>query len=135
MDVCDLARSGAAVGVGRTLTQQGYDTLLNPGTVGLGTPQPYTQGPACPPAICIPQTQSAHYGMGAIVVNGWVFQNPSFTGYAALMAYLPSARLSIAVTTTASPDTAPDLINPAKNIGQAISRALVPGNPLTFGPF
>lgn len=135
MDICDLARSGAAIGSGRTLSPQGYRTLLDPGTVGLGTPQPYTQGGDCPATICIPQTEAAHYGMGAIVVNGWVFQNPSFTGYAALMAYLPSRRLSIAVSVTDSPDTSPDLVNPGKDIAAAISRVLVPDNPLTFGPF
>lgn len=135
MDICDLARAGAGVGSGRTLTRHGYETLLNPGTVGLGTPHPYTPGGDCPADICIPQTEAAHFGMGSIVVGGWVFQNPSFTGYAALMAYLPSERLTIAVTATSSPDTAPDVVNPGENVAAAISRALVLNNPLTFGPF
>jgi CubicO group peptidase (beta-lactamase class C family) len=135
MDICDLARSGAAVGSGKTLTRRGYQTLLSPGTVGLGTPQPYTPGGDCPVDICIPQTKAAHYGLGSIVVNGWVFQNPSFTGYAAVMAYLPTEHLSIAVSVTDSPTTSPDNINPGKNVAEAISQLLVPNNPLTFGPF
>ena len=134
-DICDLARSGEAVGSGRTLSPQGYQTMLNPGTVGLGTPQPYTQGGDCPVGICIPQTEAAHYGMGSIVVNGWVFQNPSITGYAAVMAYLPSEHLTIATTATYSPGTSPDNINPGKDVAEAISQVLVPNNPLTFGPF
>ncbi|MEY9912085.1 D-alanyl-D-alanine carboxypeptidase [Catenulispora sp. MAP12-49] len=135
MDICDLAGSAAAIGSGKTLSRQGHQTLLNGGTVGLGTPQPYTQGGDCPVTICIPQTQAAHYGMGVIVVNGWIFQNPSFTGYAALMAYLPSEHLAIAVSTTESPETSPDILNPGKDVAQAISQALVPSHPLTFGPF
>lgn len=135
MDVCDLARAGRGVGVGTTLTRQGHQTFLNPGTVGLGTPQPYLPGGDCPAAICIPQTAAAHYGLGALVVNGWVFQNPSFTGYAALMAYLPSQHLTIAVSVTTSADTDPDIVNAGKNVAVAISQALVPSNPLTFGPF
>lgn len=51
------------------------------------------------------------------------------------MAYPPSQRLSIAVSVTDSPDTPPDLVNPGKNIAAAISRVLVPDNPLRFGPF
>ncbi len=135
MDLCDLARAGAGVGSGRTLTPHGYQTLLDPGTVGLGTPRPYTPGGECPVDICIPQTKAAHFGLGSIVVNGWVFQNPSFTGYAAVMAYLPSERLTIAVTTTSSPTTSPDVVNPSENVAAAISQTLVPKNPLTFAPF
>lgn len=135
MDICDLARSGAGVGSGKTLSRQAYRTLLDPGTVGLGTPQPYTQGGDCPVAICIPQTTAAHFGLGSIVVNGWVFQNPSFTGYAAVMAYLPSQHLSIAVTVTDTPDTDPDNINPGKDVAEAISQVVAPSSPLTFGPF
>lgn len=135
MDICDLARAGAAVGSGKTLSRHGYQTLLNPGTVGLGTPQPYLPGGDCPATICIPQTAAAHFGLGSIVSNGWVFQNPSFTGYAAVMAYLPSQHLSIAVSTTYSPDTPQDDINPGKDVAVAISRVLAPNDPLSFGPF
>jgi CubicO group peptidase (beta-lactamase class C family) len=127
-DVCDLARSAAGIGTGQTLTPRGYRTLLNPGTVGLG--RKTTQ---CP--HCFPQTRAAHFGMSVIVVNHWLFQNPSFTGYAAIMAYLPSKRLSIAVAATDSPASDPNVTNLAQNVAEAISKPLVPDNPLTVGPF
>ncbi|WP_051943953.1 serine hydrolase domain-containing protein [Streptacidiphilus rugosus] len=127
-DVCDLARSAAGIGAGRTLTQQGYRTLLDPGTIGLGK-----KTKQCP--FCFPQTKAAHFGMSVIVVNNWLFQNPSFTGYAAIMAYLPSKHLSIAVAATDSPNSDPTVTNLAQNVAEAISKPLVPNNPLTVGPF
>jgi D-alanyl-D-alanine carboxypeptidase len=32
------------------------------------------------------------------VINDWIVQNPSFAGYAATMAYLPSRKIAIAVS-------------------------------------
>ncbi|WP_152627053.1 serine hydrolase domain-containing protein [Streptacidiphilus melanogenes] len=127
-DICDLARSGEGIGAGQTLTRQGYRTLLDPGTVGLGE-----KTPQCP--LCFPQTRAAHFGMSVIVVNGWIIQNPSFLGYAAIMAYLPSRHLSIAVSATDTPDTSTAVTNLATNVAEDISQRLVPNNPLTLGPF
>jgi CubicO group peptidase (beta-lactamase class C family) len=127
-DICDLARSGEGIGSGWTLTRQGYRTLLNPGTIGLGK-----KTKQCP--FCIPMTRSAHFGMSVLVVNGWIIQNPSFLGYAAIMAYLPSKHLSIAVAATDTPGTSTAVTNLAQNIAEAVSKPLVPNNPLTLGPF
>jgi CubicO group peptidase (beta-lactamase class C family) len=127
-DICDLARSGEGSGAGRTLTRWGYRILLNPGTIGLG--EKTTQ---CP--LCFPQTRAAHFGVSVIVVNGWIIQNPSFLGYAAIMAYLPSRHLTIAVSATDTPSTSTAVTNLATNVAEAISRRLVPSNPLTLGPF
>lgn len=127
-DVCDLARSGEGIGRGQTLTRQGYRTLLNPGTIGLGK-----KTKQCP--YCIPMTKAAHFGMSVLVVNGWIIQNPSFLGYAAIMAYLPSKHLSIAVAATDSLTTNTDVTNLAQNVAEAISKPLAPNNPLTLGPF
>ncbi|WP_042432366.1 serine hydrolase domain-containing protein [Streptacidiphilus anmyonensis] len=127
-DICDLARSGEGIGTGRTLTRQGYRTLFDPGTIGLGE-----KTAQCP--LCIPQTRAAHFGMSVLWVNGWLIQNPSFLGYAAIMAYLPSRHLSIAVSATDTPNTSTDVTNLATNVAEAVSQRLVPGNPLTLGPF
>jgi D-alanyl-D-alanine carboxypeptidase len=35
------------------------------------------------------------------VINDWIVQNPSFAGYAATMAYLPSRKIAIAVSAAA----------------------------------
>ena len=39
------------------------------------------------------------------------------------------------MSVTTSADTDPDIVNAGKNVAVAISQALVPSNPLTFGPF
>ncbi|MEU7416522.1 serine hydrolase domain-containing protein [Streptomyces antibioticus] len=97
-DICDLARSGQGIGAGELLSPAAFRTQLNPGTVGLGKPTA-----KCPATVCLPMTDKFHFGLGVVVKNGWVLQNPSFFGYAAVMAYEPHKRLSIAVTTTVGP--------------------------------
>ncbi|MEU6276862.1 serine hydrolase domain-containing protein [Streptomyces populi] len=124
--VCDLARSAAGIGSGELVSRSSYRTLLDPGTVGLGHPTA-----TCPATVCLEQTEARHFGLGVIVVNGWVLQNPSFSGYAAIQAYLPSERLAIAVNATKTKDT-PDG-NQAEVVAQRIAAALAPGAPLAIG--
>ncbi|MGW4746671.1 serine hydrolase domain-containing protein [Streptomyces sp. NPDC004290] len=124
-DICDLATSARAIGSGELLSPRSYRTLLNPGTVGLGG-----ASPTCPASICLKQTPAKHFGLGVIVVNGWVLQNPSFSGYAAIQAYLPSKRLAIAVSSTKTPTT-PDG-NTAEVVAQRIAAALAPNDPLAI---
>ncbi len=45
-----------------------------------------------------PWSETTYYGFGVFLINGWIVQNPSFAGYAATMAYLPSRKLAIAVS-------------------------------------
>jgi CubicO group peptidase (beta-lactamase class C family) len=125
MDICDLARAGTGIGSGRTISKRGYETLLNPGTVGLGKPTK-----RCPATVCLPQTEEVHYGVSVLVANGWIVQNPSFSGYAAIMAYLPSADVSIAVSVTDSPAADFNAQNLGNDIVKEISRLLVPNQPL-----
>jgi D-alanyl-D-alanine carboxypeptidase len=65
-----------------------------------------------------------------LVVNGWIVQNPSFSGYAAIMAYLPSKDLSIALSVTYSPTTDQNNQNLGNNIAKDLSHLLVPNQPL-----
>ncbi|MEU4169288.1 serine hydrolase domain-containing protein [Streptomyces sp. NPDC026665] len=122
-DICDLARSASGVGSGELLSSSAYRELLNPGTVGLGTPTA-----KCPATVCIAQTEATHYGMGVLVLGDWVSQHPLFFGYSASMAYLPSQRLAIAVSTTQGPDTPAG--HTAHTITQRIAAALAPGHPI-----
>ncbi|WP_052434045.1 serine hydrolase domain-containing protein [Streptacidiphilus melanogenes] len=124
-NICDLARSGAGIGSGQTLSKKGYKTLLDPGTIGLGTPTK-----RCPATVCLPQTEENHFGVSVLVVNGWVIQNPSFSGYAAVMAYLPRKHLSIAVSVTNSPTTDLNAQNLGNNIVQDLSHLLAPEQPI-----
>ncbi|WP_405860746.1 beta-lactamase family protein [Streptomyces sp. NBC_00090] len=122
-DICDLARSAAAIGSGELLSPSSYQQLLNPGTVGLGHPTA-----TCPATVCLANTEATHYGMGVVVLGDWISQHPLFFGYSASMAYLPSERLAIAVSTTQGPTT-PDG-HTAHVIAQRIAAALAPGHPI-----
>ncbi|MEU6163110.1 serine hydrolase domain-containing protein [Streptomyces tanashiensis] len=122
-DICDLASSAAGIGSGRLLSPAAYRELLNPGTVGLGHATA-----RCPATVCIAQTEATHYGMGLLVLGDWVSQHPLFFGYSASQAYLPSERLSIAVSTTNGPDAAAG--HTAHVITQRIAAALAPGHPI-----
>ncbi|MER5207762.1 serine hydrolase domain-containing protein [Streptomyces sp. NPDC002825] len=122
-DICDLARSAAGIGSGRLLSPASYRELLNPGTVGLGHATA-----TCPAKICITQTEATHYGLGLLVLGDWVSQHPLFFGYSASQAYLPSERLSIAVSTTNGPDAAAG--HTAHVITQRIAAALAPTHPI-----
>ncbi|MDV5150017.1 serine hydrolase domain-containing protein [Streptomyces sp. SBC-4] len=122
-DICDLARSASGLGSGELLSPSSYRQLLNPGTVGLGHA---TRD--CPATVCLANTEATHYGMGVVVLGDWIAQHPLFFGYSASMAYLPSERLAIAVSTTQGPTT-PDG-HTAHLIAQRIAAALAPGHPI-----
>ncbi|MFI8822680.1 serine hydrolase domain-containing protein [Streptomyces sp. NPDC053431] len=121
--VCDMTRSAQGIGSGELISRRSYRTLLNPGTVGLGVPTA-----KCPADICLKQTEAKHFGLGVIVADTWLLQNPSFSGYAAIQAYLPSKRLAIAVSATKTPDTAEG--NMAEVVAERIAAALAPEHPL-----
>ncbi|MFJ5781441.1 serine hydrolase domain-containing protein [Streptomyces hydrogenans] len=121
--VCDMARSARGIGSGELIGPRSHRVLLDPGTVGLGTPTK-----TCPASICLKQTPERHFGLGVIVSGGWLLQNPSFSGYAALQAYLPSKRLAIAVSATKTATTADG--NMAQVVAGRIAAALAPEDPL-----
>ncbi|MFF9143790.1 serine hydrolase domain-containing protein [Streptomyces sp. NPDC014861] len=121
--VCDMARSAQGIGSGELIGPRSYRILLDPGTVGLGTPTS-----TCPATICLKQTEERHFGLGVIVSGGWLLQNPSFSGYAALQAYLPEKRLAIAVSATKTASTGEG--NMAQVVAGRIAAALAPEDPL-----
>ncbi|WP_336109740.1 serine hydrolase domain-containing protein [Streptomyces sp. PTD9-10] len=123
-DICDLARSAQGIGSGQLLSHSSHQVQLNPGTVGLGAPTA-----SCPATVCFKQTEDFHFGVGVVVKNGWVLQNPSFAGFAAVQAYLPAQRLAIAVSTTVG-KKAPGG-NTAQTITDRIAAALAPDHRLT----
>src|SRR5262245_45334830 len=87
----DVRRSAIAIGEGTLLTPASHELQLA-----------FTDVP--------PLSEQLYFGLGVIVANGWVLQTPSFSGYSAVMAYLPAHRIAIAVTSTAGPDTPDDMI-------------------------
>ncbi|MEV7561316.1 serine hydrolase domain-containing protein [Streptomyces sp. NPDC089795] len=121
--ICDLARSAEVVGTGELLSPQSFKVQLDPGTVGLGG-----KTPGCAPKDCFRQLPERHFGYGVIVQNGWIQSNPSFAGYAAIQAYLPSEHLAIAVSTTVGPK-GPET-NTAQTIAGRIAAVFAPENSL-----
>ncbi|MFJ3906322.1 serine hydrolase domain-containing protein [Streptomyces sp. NPDC090025] len=122
-DICDLARSAAGIGSGELLSPASRRELLNPGTVGLGH-----QTATCPAAVCRANTRATHYGAGVLVLGDWIAQHPLFFGYSASQAYLPSARLAIAVSTTDGPDAPGG--HSAHTLAQRVAAALEPAHPI-----
>ncbi|MFE2287099.1 serine hydrolase domain-containing protein [Streptomyces sp. NPDC059443] len=123
-DICDLDRSARAVGTGELLTPQSFKTQLDPGTIGLGHATA-----TCPASVCLlTNTAAHHFGLGVIVIDGWILTNPSFSGYAAIQAYLPAKKLAISVTVTKGPKSPAG--NSAQTIAERISAALAPGHAL-----
>ncbi|MFE2430843.1 serine hydrolase domain-containing protein [Streptomyces sp. NPDC059373] len=125
-NICDLARSAQAIGAGELLSRHSHKVQLSPGTVGLGKATA-----TCPASVCLPMTAARHYGVAVVVLNGWIVQNPSFYGYAAIQAYLPAQKLSIAVSTTLT-RTSPGG-NTAQVVASRIAHALAPRHPLAAG--
>jgi hypothetical protein len=62
------------------------------------------------------------------VLRWWVLQNPAFSGYSSVQAYLPSEDLAIA--TMATPDKDVDVgLNGGMKIFEEIAATLAPGHP------
>ena len=92
-DIYDLERSAVAVGTGAVLTEASHAAMIEPRSAGLA-----------------PLTTELYYGLGVVVNNGWILQNPSFYGYSAVMAYQPANGVAIAVAATMG-ETTPDRPN------------------------
>jgi D-alanyl-D-alanine carboxypeptidase len=79
----DVRKSAIAIGEGTLVSSASHHAQIAP--LSLITP------PGQPPI---------YYGIGVALNNSWVFQQPSFFGFAGVMAYLPSKKIAIAVTNT-----------------------------------
>jgi CubicO group peptidase (beta-lactamase class C family) len=112
--VCDVVAAGAVIGSGELLSDESYETLVNPGTAAVGR-----RDDDCP--TCIPMSDELHLGMGVTVAGDWVIQTPLFTGIAGLQAYLPAEDLSIAIVNTYGENSDVGI-----NGSTEIFRALVP---------
>ncbi|MEM7445178.1 MAG: serine hydrolase domain-containing protein [Pseudomonadota bacterium] len=107
-DIGDLLTSAIAIGSGSLLAPDSYSEMVAPTTAGLA-----------------PFSNQTYYALGVLVTNDWVVQTPSFAGYAAVMAYLPSEQIGIAVAVTSGAET-PDSPRPANTIFSEIGAYLAP---------
>lgn len=110
-DITDVAKTAIAVGSGTLISRASYRLMITPRS--LLTP---------------PGAPKIYYGMGVVLDNSWVLQNPLFAGYNATMAYLPSKKIAIAVATTLGPK-ASSSTNYSTQLTAAIGKYLVPQHP------
>jgi CubicO group peptidase (beta-lactamase class C family) len=96
-DIADLAKSIAIVGSGAQVSKAMYQEQVVNNLIGLG--HPTAQCPACR------QLSQAHgFGFMLLRYKNWVVQSKFFAGSAAIAAYLPSQKITIAVEVTYTPD-------------------------------
>ncbi len=111
-DIADLLTSAEALGSGSLLSPASQDLFLAPWT-----------------AEFPPFNEISYYGLGIVVSNGWVVQNPSFHGYWAAIASLPARDINIAVAMTSGPETperSPETAPPNTALLIAIATLLAP---------
>jgi CubicO group peptidase (beta-lactamase class C family) len=92
-NIYDMTASAVAVGEGTLLSPASYQAMVGPSLLGFGS-----RLEGC--RACHTLDNVYNYGLGIIRSRGWLLQNPSFFGYAGLMAYLPSKKIAIAVAVT-----------------------------------
>jgi hypothetical protein len=74
------------------------------------------------------QSPGFHYGIGTFVVGGWILQNPSFSGWGALQAYLSKKDLAIAASATLGKEAKVGL-NGGQMVFEEIAALLAPDHP------
>jgi CubicO group peptidase (beta-lactamase class C family) len=108
----DLGVLARALGSGQLLSENSRKEFVAPTTVGLGINQP-----------------NLYYGLGIIMMNGWMVQNPRFGGYNVIFAHLPTEKLSIVISTTMGPKCSPDVAY-STTIFKDVVKLLTPETPI-----
>jgi CubicO group peptidase (beta-lactamase class C family) len=96
-DIYDMTTGAIAVGRGTLLSQEAHAAQVEPRLLGFGS---VLEG--CP--ACHPLDRYYSYGLGVVIADSWIFQNPLFYGYAAVAGYLPSKDIAIAIAVTFDED-------------------------------
>ncbi|MCA1837926.1 MAG: beta-lactamase family protein, partial [Actinobacteria bacterium] len=123
-NIRDLATSARAIGKGELLSSASHEEQLAPSNVGLGVPTATcSKTSSCPDFV--KQQPTAYFGLGTVVQGGWVLENPQFSGYGAVQAYLPSEDLAIAAAATHEEDVAEGL-NGGMEVFKEIAAVLAP---------
>lgn len=116
-NLADMGRWAQALGTGELLSAESHDQQIAPDTAGLG-----------------PMTDDFYKGLGVIVSNSWIFAGtPHIEGYAGVVTYLPSERMSVVIWSTEGVGVDP-AIQASVEILNPVGRALVPGNPPNVTP-
>lgn len=116
--IYDMNATEAAIGEGTLLSPASHRAMIAPDLLGFGSPLA-----GCP--ACHTLEESYVYGLGVVISNGWLLQNPLFGGYGAVEAYLPSKKFAIAVATTYAEESFDDEGNyKYGNVSQQIFAAI-----------
>jgi CubicO group peptidase (beta-lactamase class C family) len=108
-NIYDVGKSAIAIGTGALLSPQSHREQIFPRSL-------------------LSRPQKVYYGLGVLIVNSWTLQNPLFSGYQAAMAYLPSKKIAIAITSTLGEKSA-SLTNYSQLMLQQIGTYLAPSEP------
>lgn len=110
--VADILTSARAIGTGTGLSDSSKAAMFQPQTAGMAI-----------------WNEQRWFGLGVVINQGWVVQNPTFHGYAGVMAYLPEQELSIAVYSTRL-EGGDDDLNASVEIFEALTDRLTPAHSL-----
>ena len=111
----DMIKSAKALGSGALISKAAARERLAPTTATLP-----------------PFSDTIYYGLGVIVDDQWLVQNPEMQGYTAIMAYLPSRRISLALTATKGQAAAATTTNFSEELFKSISEYLTPDRQVLF---
>jgi CubicO group peptidase (beta-lactamase class C family) len=92
-DIVDMTTTAVAVGEGTVLSPESHQAQIAPDLLGFGKPLA-----GCP--ACHTLDEAYVYGLGVVLTNSWIAQNPLFAGYGAVTGYLPAEKIAVAVATT-----------------------------------
>jgi CubicO group peptidase (beta-lactamase class C family) len=123
-NIYDMTKTAEGIGSGALLSKSSYQAQTGPNLLGFGHAQ---RGCAC-----VKQTNRYNFGLGIVRTGSWLVETPSFGGYAAAEAYLPSEKVAIAVAITFAPkafDAHGNWTNSSDPIFRAIGAYLAPHDP------
>jgi CubicO group peptidase (beta-lactamase class C family) len=110
-DVADVIKSAVAIGTGSLLTRRSHLLQVTPRS-----------------RLKLPGHARISYGLGIFIANGWLVEDPLFDGYQGIMAYLPSKKIALAITTTTGPKSSSDT-NYSSVIWHDVGAYLAPHQP------
>ena len=105
----DVIRSAKALGTGALISKAAARERLAPTTATLP-----------------PFNDKIYYGLGLVIDDQWLVQNPQMNGYTAIQAYLPSRKIAVALTATKGPAAAATTTNFSQELFKSISAYLTP---------
>jgi CubicO group peptidase (beta-lactamase class C family) len=121
-NIYDMETSAVGIGSGRLLSADSYKKMVSTELRGKTHKQP-----GC--TTCDEMTDMYTYGLGIVITGNWLVQNPLFSGYAALAAYLPSQKIAIAIAVTYAPEAFDDqgeYKNEADTVFRKVAAELAP---------